>query len=144
MKNQPEFLMQKQICRYIEIQYPNVLFISDTGSGAKLTQAQAMRNKSIQKKDYKNPDVQIIHANKEWHGLFLELKKETPYKKTGGLKKKLVTIYKTIAKKRVAVGSYDHLQLQDDSLKKLRDRGYMACFCWSFEMAKEIIDNYLK
>jgi hypothetical protein len=143
-KKQLEFELQKQICRYLSLQHPKILFISDATSGAKLTMQQAVRNGLIQKADFKIPDLQILEPNKNWQGLFLELKKESPYKKTGGLKKQLVTIYKTIAKKRVAVGSYDHLELQEKSMELLREKGYLACFCWSFENAIEIIENYLK
>ena len=39
-KAQPEFLLQKQICRYLSMQFPKVLFISDATSGAKLTKIQ--------------------------------------------------------------------------------------------------------
>ena len=143
-KNQIEFFIQKQICQYLEHQYPKVLFISDATSGAKLTMPQAVRNKSIQKDNFKIPDLQILEPNTEYYGLFLELKKETPYKKTGELKRQIIKIYKTIAKKRVVVGSYDHLELQDKSIKLLRGKGYFACFCWSFDQAKEIIDDYIK
>ena len=126
-KKQPEFELQKQICRYLSLQYPKVIFISDATSGAKLTMPQAVRNSLIQKADFKIPDLQILEPNKNWHGLFLELKKETPYKKNGGLK----------------ASQNNHLELQDKSMQILRANGYMDCFCWSFEMAKEIIENYI-
>ena len=144
MKQQPEFQLQVEVCNYLNLQYPKVLFYSDTGSGAKLTPQQAYRNNLIKKIGYKNPDLFIIYANAKWHGLFLELKKETPYKKTGGLKKQLVSINKTVKGKIIKVGSYDHLELQEQSLKDLRLKGFMACFCWSFEMAKNTIDDYMK
>jgi hypothetical protein len=143
-KAQPEFELQKQICRYLSVQFPKVLFISDATSGAKLTMPQAIRNSLIQKTDFKIPDLQILQPTNEYKGLFLELKKECPYKKVGGLKVQLVTIYKTIGKKRVSVGSYNHLELQDNSLKKLREKGYLATFCWSYDQAVEIIESYLK
>jgi hypothetical protein len=127
-KKQPEFELQKQICRYLSLQYPKILFISDATSGAKLTMPQAIRNGLIQKADFKIPDLQILEPNKNWHGLFLELKKESPYKKTGGIK----------------ASQNNHLELQEQSMKLLRQKGYMACFCWSFENAIEIIENYLK
>jgi hypothetical protein len=144
MNKQLEYLMQTQICEYLEKKHPKVLFISDASSGAKLTQMQAVRNRKIQKTDFKIPDLQILQPTNEYKGLFLELKKECPYKKVGGLKVQLVTIYKTIGKKRVSVGSYNHLELQDNSLKKLREKGYLATFCWSYDQAVEIIESYLK
>lgn len=127
-KKQLEFELQKNICKFLSLQFPKVLFISDATSGAKLTMPQAVRNSLIQKSDFKIPDLQILEANKNWHGLFLELKKETPYKKTGGIK----------------ASQNNHLDEQENSMKLLREKGYLACFCWSFDQAKEIIEEYIK
>jgi hypothetical protein len=61
-----------------------------------------------------------------YHALFLEVKKETPFKKDGTLKKN------------------DHIQDQIIMHNKLRKRSYKVELVWTFDMAKEIIDNYLK
>ena len=80
MKQQPEFILQKQICQYLQLQYPSVLFVS-TGSSFKLTMPQAIRNKSIQKDGFHCPDLIILEPKRDFAGLFLELKVETPFKK---------------------------------------------------------------
>jgi len=122
----PEFELQKQVCKYLDLQWPKILYISDTIAAVKLTMPQAIRNKQIQKQGFKTPDLIIFHPNKYFHGLFLELKVKSPYQRNGQLY------------------SDDHLQGQQDTLNDLSKLGYFAQFAWSFEMAKGIIDNYLK
>ena len=124
-KKQPEFELQKQICAYISLQYPDVLFLSDTIASVKLTKPQQARNNAIQKKGFKTPDLLILKPNKNYHGLFIELKVATPFKLNGELKKS------------------EHLEGQQKSINDLNNLGYFACFSWGFEMTKEIIDNYL-
>lgn len=120
-----EYSLQKQICGYLNIQYPRVLYISDTIGSVKLTMGQAVRNKAIQKSGFACPDLLIFYPSGVYHGLFIELKKESPFKKDGSL-------YKN-----------EHLEQQDDSINKLNNLGYKSMFCWSFEMAKKEIDNYM-
>jgi len=86
MKHQ-EYILQKAVCRFLELQYPNVLFLSDTIGNVKLTELQASRNKAIQKKDFKCPDLLILEPNKFYKGLFIELKIKSPYKLNGELLK---------------------------------------------------------
>ena len=125
MKKQPEFILQRQICAYLRVAYPDVLFMSDTIASVKLSEAQASRNKSIQKSGFKTPDLIIFAPRGIYHGLFIELKKESPYKLNGDLKTNF------------------HLQGQEETMLKLRSLGYFACFKWILEDAKEIIDWYL-
>ena len=125
MKSQPEYHLQAQICAYIRAQYPKALFISDL-SGTKLTLAQAMRNKKIQHGTFRCPDLCIFEPRGEFSGLFLELKSANPFTKNGELK------------------AGEHLAEQAHSLADLRMKGYKALFAWTFEVAKAIIDNYMK
>jgi len=127
MKQQPEYKLQTQVCEYLERQYPKVLFLSDTVASVKLTFAQQNRNKKIQKHGFKCPDLIILHPNDKFHGLFIELKAKSPFKKDG-----------------VTLLSNEHIEEQNSTLNELLSKGYFATFAWSFEMAKEIIDNYLK
>ena len=122
----PEYQLQRAVCKYLEAQYPKVLFLSDTVASVKLTAMQAVRNKAIQKKGFKTPDLIIFQPNFAYKGLMIELKVESPFKINGELK------------------SSDHLKGQQESLEKLRELGYDARFSWGFEMTKLIIDNYLK
>lgn len=126
MKKQNEYLLQKQVCQYLETQYPGVLFLSDTIASVRLTMPQAMRNKAIQKKGFKCPDLLILEPKGYLKGLFIELKTESPYKQNGDLKKS------------------EHLEGQRESIKKLNEKGYHSTFSWGFEMTKQLIDDYLE
>lgn len=125
MKNQPEFTLQKQICNWLDLQHKDVLYLSDTIASIKLTIPQQVRNKQIQKNDFKCPDLIILQPNNDFHGLFIELKVKSPYKKDG-------TIYKD-----------EHLEGQQKTIQDLLDKGYFACFSWDFEMTKGLITAYL-
>ena len=126
MKKQPEFELQRQICRWLDYQYPNVLYLSDTVASIKLTMPQAVRNKQIQKDGFKTPDLIILQPNNQYHGLFIELKVKSPFKKDGTLLKD------------------EHLEAQQKTINDLLNHGYFACFSWSFEMTFDIINNYIK
>lgn len=126
MKQQQEYQLQKQVCAYLNAQYPNVLYLSDTIASVRLTMPQAMRNKAIQKNGFKCPDLLILEPKNGYNGLFIELKIESPYKKDGTLKKN------------------KHLEYQEKSMQELRSKGYYCLFSWNFEQTKRIIDIYLK
>lgn len=125
MKKQPEFILQRQVCAYLRVQYKDVLFMSDTIASVKLTEAQATRNSSVQKRGFKTPDLIIFAPRGIYHGLFIELKVKSPYKKDGSL-----------------LENY-HLKAQEETIKNLRELGYYAVFSWEFEKTKNIIDWYL-
>jgi len=112
-----------QVCTYIRLQYPKVLFNSDM-SGVKLPMGLAVKVKKL-RSSRAYPDLMILEPNIKFFALFIELKKETPFKENGQLK------------------SNEHLQEQKKMIDKLNLRGYYACFGWDFEMIKKIIDNYL-
>lgn len=125
-KNQPEFELHKSICKYLDLQHQKLLYLSDTIASVKLTIPQQVRNKAIQKKGFKTPDLIILEPNKYYHGLFIELKVKTPFKKDG-------TILKD-----------EHLESQQQTINNLNKKGYFACFSWSFEMTIAIIEKYIK
>ena len=139
-----EYELQKQISRYISIEYPEVDFLSDTVAFLQLSKGQAGRNSAIQKKGFRCPDLLILEPKKGYCGLFIELKTNSPFKKNGELKSQKVSKTTTIGKTKVVVSEYDHLQEQQKSIDKLNKKGYLAMFSWGFEMTKEVIDNYLK
>lgn len=126
MKNQPEYELQKHICDYLRVQYPDVLFLSDTVASVRLTIPQQMRNKAIQKNGFACPDLIILEPKNGFNGLFIELKVQSPFKKNGELLKS------------------DHLHRQQKTIDDLNKKGFKACFSWGFEMTKQIIDEYLK
>lgn len=122
----PEYELQKQICKYLELQYRDVVFLSDTVANCKLTMVQAVRNKAIQKDGFKTPDLLILEPRGDYHGLFIELKVKSPYKKNS---KELL--------------SNEHLEGQQKSITHLLNKGYYACFSVGFDETKKIIDEYM-
>lgn len=122
----PEYNLQKAVCTYLELAYKDVMFLSDTVANVKLTKPQAIRNKKIQKSDFKCPDLLILEPRGGYHGLMIELKIKSPFKKNGEL-------YKD-----------DHLEGQAETIQNLCDKRYLSGFSWSFEMTKKIIDDYMR
>jgi hypothetical protein len=124
----PEYDLQVAVCRYLAYQYSDIDFMSDTIANLKLTKMQSVRNKKIQKNGFKCPDVIVFEARNGYHGLFIELKVATPFKKDGTIK----------------ASTNDHLKGQLETIEKLNAKGYKACFGVGFEQTKNIIDEYLK
>lgn len=136
----PEYDLQKEVCSYLRLQYPDVLFLSDTIANLRLLEPQKRRNKAIQNHNFACPDLIILETTQKYKGLFIELKVDSPFLKDGKtLKKKKVTIKKG----SIIIGSYDHNERQQKSIDKLNLMGYYACFSWGFDMTKKIIDDYL-
>ena len=131
--------LHAQICDYLKLAYPKVIFNTDM-SGVRLTMGQAVKAQKLRSSNG-FPDLMILEPNMTYNysGLFIELKKETPYKLDGGLK--ALTKTETINGFKV---KYNHYQRQADMHNELRHRGYKACFSWSFEQTKDIIDRYLR
>jgi hypothetical protein len=126
MKKQPEFDLQKRVSSYLRVVYPSVFFMSDTIASLKLTRMQAVRNAQIQKPGFKTPDLLIFSPKGKYHGLFIELKIESPYKLNGELK------------------SNKHIREQSETILKLQELGYYADFQWDFNKIVKLIDWYLK
>lgn len=143
-----ELELQAQVADYLRLQYPDVLFHSDFGSGIKLTMGQAIKQKRLQGGRRSWPDMFIAepknvkaeckvitdgdvieeaHFLEQKYGLFIELKKEGT----------------RIFKKDGTLVSDAHICEQFDMLEQLRQRGYVAEFACGFDEAKKIIDRYL-
>ncbi len=56
-----------QVCRYLDLQYPKVIYTSDS-SGVRVSIGMAKALKSIRCKGYKIPDLIIMHPNRLYHG----------------------------------------------------------------------------
>jgi hypothetical protein len=112
------------ICKYLQHQYPKVLFTSES-SGLRVTISQARKLKSMRSCSGL-PDIMIFEPRKNYHGLFLEVKREGTiiYKKNGEL---------TADK---------HIREQEEILHQLKEKGYFAEFVVGFDEAKAIIDYY--
>lgn len=124
--------LQVQVADYLRLQYPNVMFHSDFGSGIKLTMGQAIKQKRQNGGRRAWPDMFVAELiddgySKLHGGLFIELKKAGTriYKKDGTLV------------------ADEHIREQFDVLEQLRKRGYRAEFACGFDEAKRIIDEYL-
>lgn len=121
--------LHAQICDYIKKRYPSVIFNTDL-SGLRLTLGQATQAKHLRSGNG-FPDIVIykmkteLYVDKVYGALFLEVKKESPFKRNWKLKNNA------------------HLIEQNEMHIRLRDAGYAACFVWTFEQAVKIIDNYL-
>jgi len=123
LKMQSEESLQKSICDYLKIQYPKIIFNSDM-SGIKLTKGQAIKASKL-RSNKGFPDIVIYEPRGEYHGLFIELKKEGEvlYKRNG----EAVT---------------EHVQEQINCINLLRAKGYCAGFAIGFNEAKTVIDSY--
>ena len=133
MKEQPEYILQKAVAKYLSLQYPNAFFLSDTVAAVKLTMQQAVRNKAIQKTGFKCPDLLILEPYKKdgeiiYCGLFIELKTESPYLK----------------KDPAVLKASPHIEAQMETIKKLKKKGYYAVMLWHYDEITALIDAYLK
>lgn len=127
LKYNSEHNLYEQIARYLQLQYPDVIYRFDLASDLKLTPGQAAKHKRLHPtRGY--PDLFIAESSSKDHGLYLEIKTESnsPYKKDGTLKKD------------------KHLEEQAKMLERLRARGYKAEFGVGLEECKKIIDEYLR
>jgi len=113
------------ICKYLQLQYPKILFTSEQ-SGLRVSMYQAKQLKKT-RSCAGLPDIMIFEPRKNYYGLFLEVKRDGTriYKKDGDL---------TADK---------HIREQEEILHQLKSKGYFAEFVVGFEEAKAIIDYYL-
>lgn len=141
-----ELELQAQVADYIRLQYPDVIFHSDFGSGIKLTMGQAIRQKRLNGGRRAWPDIFLAEPTygqmRAWElfnedpgyyemkyaGLFIELKREGT----------------RIFKKDGALVADEHIREQFDMLHDLRRKGYAAEFACGFDEAKKLIDDYMK
>jgi transposase len=121
-----EKILHTQVCQYLDLQYPDVIYTSDM-SGMRVSIGLRVEMKRKRCKKYVIPDLLILHPKKGYHGLLIEIKadKEDLYNKNGEMKK------------------VDHLENQCKSLVQLNSLGYLATFSCGFKECKNIIDNYL-
>src|SRR5579883_532733 len=67
--------LQLQVCQYLRLQYPHIIFRSDFASGLHMTMHQAAIHKSLQS-GRAWVDLFIYKPSRSYAGLGLELKKE--------------------------------------------------------------------
>ena len=123
----PEAELRRMLARWLQYQYPNVIYRFDLAADLKLTMGQARKHKELHpKRGY--PDLFIAEPRGKYCGMYVELKADgnSPYKRNGELKKS------------------EHLTEQEVMLNKLNSRGYFAKFATGFNEAKGLIESYLK
>lgn len=123
----PEAELRRMLARWLQYQYPNIIYRFDLAADLKLTMGQARKHKELHpKRGY--PDLFIAEPRGKYCGMYVELKAEgkSPYKRNGELK------------------SDEHLKEQEVMLNKLNSRGYFAKFATGFNEAKGLIESYLK
>ena len=119
--------LQVMVADYLRLQYPDILFHSDFGSGIKLTIGQAVKQKRQNGGRRAWPDMVIAEPRGIYHGLYIELKKEG-----------------TRLKKKNGEWATPHIAEQAEVLDELKKRYYRAEFAVGFEEAKKLIDGYLR
>lgn len=121
-----EASLHHQVCRYLKIQYPKLIFFSDA-SGVRLSIGQARKLKAL-RSGRALPDLFIAEPRNGYNGLFLELKK-------AGTRIYLKDLKTLVADK--------HIREQQAMLERLKEKGYCAGFVVGFEQCKSVIDQYL-
>jgi hypothetical protein len=123
---QSEWSIQLQFCKWIKLQYPNVIFRSDIQSAGKLS-GQMQNIKQILDPFKGFPDVQIYHRAGNYIGLFIELKRlnSGTFLKDGSLSKS------------------KHVQDQAEMHTYLRSLGYKVEIAEGFDEAKRKFEEYL-
>ena len=142
-KYNSEHNLYEQIARYLQLQYPNVIYRFDIAADLKLTPGQAAKHKRL-------------HPTRGYPDLFIakpkDIKVETALggdyslveiKTLGGL---YIEIKKDGEKLTKKDGSWrtPHIAEQAEILERLRRAGYRAEFGVGFEECKQIIDEYLR
>ncbi len=121
-----EKIIHKQVCQYIRMQYPGVLFNSDLAGSMRLTIGQAVALKSL-RSDRGFPDIIIYEPKGQYHGLFIELKKDG----------------ERVTNKK-GFPATPHIAEQFLIIERLKSKGYWAGFAVGFDEAKSLIDLYMK
>lgn len=130
-----------RVARFIQTAYPKVIFRTDFASGMKMTIGQARKHKSLQSgRAY--PDLFIAEPVGQYHGLYIELKRDgVKLKRTRPGTKVLAGDYKL----RMPGDWFDlHTEEQAEILKLLNQKGYVARFAVGQEEAERLITAYLQ
>jgi len=120
-----EDLIQLSVVNYLKMQYPQVRFMANYLSGARLPIYLARKAKKLGQAGQGTPDLFIFHNNGKYSMLVLELKVESPFKINGMLK------------------TNEHLTKQKNYLDYLNREGAYASFGVGVTNSIAIIDNYM-
>lgn len=124
-KVKAETALQIAVSNYIKLQFPDVVFTSES-SGLRVPIGLATQLKKMRSK-HKLPDLIILEPKGIWHGLILELKvSEDDYLRKDG----------TLRQDK-------HIQEQHKTLSLLSKKGYFTSFVAGFDEIKKVIDEYM-
>lgn len=117
--------LHKSICKFIQLQYKDVYFLSDP-SGMRVSIGLAVELKSM-RSEHSQLDIVILEPNRNWNALIIEVKKEKSevFKKNGEFR------------------DTEHVRNQNKSVKHLNKKGYYADYVWSLNQAMLIINHYM-
>jgi hypothetical protein len=118
----------KDICLFLQAEYPEVIFRVDYSAGMKMSIGSAKKLSALHgDKSRGYPDLFIAEPRGRFAGLYLEVKRSRNdlFKTNGGFR------------------DTKHLQEQLEVLLFLRNKGYYAQFATGFDNAKEQINHYL-
>ena len=71
-----------KVARFLKIQYPNINYRFDVGADINLSIGQASKFKALQMNKRGYPDLFIAKPSKGYHGLYIEVKKDTIIERT--------------------------------------------------------------
>lgn len=122
--------LQKQCNDWMNARYAELekLFFFNSFQGMKLNYGQIAKAKKTGGLKKGLPDFIFLKNNGKYSGLFIELKKKTPFLQDG----------KTLK------ADDGHLQIQQDVISQLLIEGHYACFCWSLEQFKKTVTDYME
>jgi hypothetical protein len=123
--------LQRQVCQYISLAYPGIIYRSDYASGLHLTMHQAAIHKSLQS-GRAWVDLFIYKPSRGYSGLALEIKREG------------TVIYLSRGPRKGRLTSDPHIQEQVLMLQELNKLGYFARFGVGFGQCRRIVDWYLR
>lgn len=159
---QREHQLYEKIARYLQTNYPDVIYRFDIAADLKLTQGQAAKFKRLHpRRGY--PDLFIaesrLDVGKEVDGMYKLTgshlgTKDSPVEVFNKPDNEMWHIYNGLYLELKAEGNSpfkkdgtlkkdEHLEEQEEMLEALRLRGYKAEFAIGFEETKDIIDDYL-
>lgn len=119
-----EETVQRQACRFLRLQWPNVIFRSDYASGLKLTMNQAVAHKSMQS-SRAWPDIflyqPVVIEGRHYCGAAFELKRDG------------VSIIVKIGPRKGELVADEHIREQHLMLQHLDKLGYYTDFCIGFD-----------
>ena len=118
--------LQINVCSWLKLQYPDVIFTSES-SGLRLTMGQA-RSLAKQRSGKGLPDLMIFEPRGDYSGLFIELKREG----------------EKVFRRDGQIRSDVHLQEQYNIINRLNNKGYLAGFAIGFDEARNMITKYMK